>query len=49
MEHKYWLARKRASLANAKQATSGEVRLIHLDLAGRYSVKAADEKSKSDG
>jgi hypothetical protein len=41
MEHRYWLGRKRASVANARRATSAESRLIHLDLAGRYSVKAA--------
>ncbi|HEX8262468.1 MAG TPA: hypothetical protein VF547_06305 [Allosphingosinicella sp.] len=41
MEQAYWLARKRASAANAKQAGSSEARLAHLDLAGRYSVKAA--------
>jgi len=44
MEHKYWLARKRASVANAEQATSSEARLVHLDLAGRYSVKAVESK-----
>ena len=41
MEHRYWLGRKRASAANARRATSAESRLIHLDLAGRYSIKAA--------
>ena len=41
MEHRYWLGRKRASVANARRATSAESRLIHLDLAGRYSIKAA--------
>jgi hypothetical protein len=41
MEQKYWLGRKRTSVANARRATSAESRLIHLDLAGRYSVKAA--------
>ncbi|HMI39908.1 MAG TPA: hypothetical protein VK485_01600 [Sphingomicrobium sp.] len=49
MEQKYWLDRKRASVVNAEQATSSEARLIHLDLAGRYSVKAADEKNKPEG
>jgi len=44
MEQKYWLARKRASAANAEQAMSSEARLIHLDLAGRYSVKAVKSK-----
>lgn len=41
MEHRYWLGRKRASVANARGAASAESRLIHLDLAGRYSIKAA--------
>ena len=44
MEQNYWLARKRASVANAELATSSEARLIHLDLVGRYSVKAVDSK-----
>ena len=46
MEKKYWLGRKKASVAAAAQAASSEARLIHLDLAGRYSVKAAEEGSK---
>lgn len=41
MEHSYWLGRKRASAANAKLASSAEARLAHLELAGRYSIKAA--------
>jgi hypothetical protein len=41
MEKKYWLGRKQASLAMARGAASDEARLIHYDLAGRYSVKAA--------
>jgi hypothetical protein len=41
MEQAYWLARKRASVANARRAGGAEARLVHLDLAGRYSVKAA--------
>ena len=40
MEHAYWLKRKRSSLARAHAATSAEARLVHLDLAGRYSIKA---------
>lgn len=46
MEHKYWLGRKQASVANAKRATTSEARLIHLDLAGRYSVKAVEVASE---
>jgi len=42
MEQKYWLSRKRAAGAMARRATSAEARLIHLELAGRYSVRAAD-------
>ncbi|HEU0099607.1 MAG TPA: hypothetical protein VFQ67_12635 [Allosphingosinicella sp.] len=41
MEQTYWLGRKRISVANARRAASAEARLAHLDLAGRYSVKAA--------
>jgi hypothetical protein len=41
MEKKYWIGRKRASVAMARQATSAEARLIHYDLAGRYSIRAA--------
>ena len=42
MEKKYWIGRKRAAMAMARAATSAEARLIHYDLAGRYSVKAAN-------
>lgn len=41
MEQTYWLGRKRASAANARRASSAQARLVHLDLAGRYSIKAA--------
>jgi hypothetical protein len=41
MEQTYWLKRKRSSLAKARTAIHSEARLIHFDLAGRYSVKAA--------
>ncbi|HEX8653882.1 MAG TPA: hypothetical protein VF693_01485 [Allosphingosinicella sp.] len=41
MEKKYWIGRKRAAMAMARRATSSEARLIHYDMAGRYSVKAA--------
>ncbi len=41
MEQKYWLSRKRAAGAMARRATSAEARLIHLELAGRYSIRAA--------
>ena len=42
MEQAHWLRRKRASIAMAKNAASAAARLIHYELAGRYSVKAAD-------
>jgi hypothetical protein len=40
MEKAYWLGRKRASLKLAQGASSSEARLVHYDLAGRYSLKA---------
>jgi len=40
MEQTYWLGRKRASVKMARVATSSEARLVHYDLAGRYSLKA---------
>lgn len=40
MEKTYWLGRKRAPLKMAQGAVTAEARLIHYDLAGRYSVKA---------
>ena len=41
MEKKYWIGRKRAAMGMAKDATSAEARLIHYEMAGRYSIKAA--------
>ena len=41
MENKYWIGRKRAAGAMARDAVSAEARLIHYELAGRYSIKAA--------
>ena len=40
MEKAYWLSRKRASLKMARNAASSRARLVHFDLAGRYSVNA---------
>src|SRR4051812_45914139 len=40
MEKAHWLSRKRASLKLAQNAASAEARLVHYDLAGRYSLKA---------
>ena len=41
MEYDYWISRKRAAMAMAEGAGDSEARLIHLHLAGCYSVKAA--------
>ncbi len=50
MEKAYWLGRKRASLKSANDAINSKARLIHVDLAGRYSVKAIlAETSVDDG
>jgi hypothetical protein len=42
LEKKYWIGRKRASVGMAREATSAEARLVHYELAGRYSIKAAE-------
>jgi hypothetical protein len=42
LEKKYWIGRKRASMGMARGAASAEARLIHYELAGRYSIKAAE-------
>ena len=41
MEQSYWLGRRRDAAANARRAGGSRARLVHLDLAGRYSVMAA--------
>lgn len=41
MDKSYWIGRKRAAMGMARAATSAEARLIHYELAGRYSIKAA--------
>lgn len=41
MDIKYWTERGRVSSLNARDAATSEARLVHLDLAGRYSVLAA--------
>lgn len=48
MEQKYWLRRKRASALMARNAKTAEARLIHLDLAGRYSVRASHSQPGED-
>ena len=47
MEQAYWLGRKRASLRMAQNAAGGEARLVHYDLAGRYSVKAMSAETQA--
>jgi hypothetical protein len=46
MEKGYWLGRKRASLEAAQDAVSAEARLIHYDLAGRYSLNAMSAETQ---
>lgn len=41
MEIFYWLSRQHAAVAAARRASTAESRLIHYDLAGRYSIRAA--------
>ena len=47
MEKAYWLGRKRASLKAAQNAVSSEARLIHYDLAGRYSLNALSAETQA--
>jgi hypothetical protein len=47
MEKAYWLGRKRASLKMAQNATSARARLVHYDLAGRYSVNAMSAETSA--
>jgi hypothetical protein len=47
MEKAYWIGRKRASLKAAQNAAGAEARLIHYELAGRYSVKAASPETEA--
>ena len=49
MEQVYWLGRERVSLKAAQDAVSAEARLIHYDLAGRYSVKARSAETQAIG
>ena len=41
MEKTYWIGRERAAMVNARAAACAESRLIHYELAGRYSIMAA--------
>ena len=45
MERAYWLSRMCASKVMARGATNAEARLIHYELAGRYSIKAAQSQT----
>ena len=47
MEKKYWLSRQRASLQLAQSAAGSQARLVHYELAGRYSVKASSVESQT--
>jgi hypothetical protein len=47
MEKAHWLGRKRASLKLAQSAAGSEARLIHYDLAGRYSLKAVSAETQA--
>lgn len=47
MEKTYWLGRKRASLKAAQNAVGAEARLIHYDLAGRYSLRALSAETQT--
>jgi hypothetical protein len=42
MDQAYWLERERDAIANARAATLADVRLIHYDLAHRYSIEAVN-------
>ena len=48
MDKAYWLSRKQASLKLARNAASSEARLVHYDLAGRYSVMAVAADSQAN-
>lgn len=43
MDQAYLIDRMRASLAMARTATESAARLVHLELAGRYSLAAGTE------
>ena len=47
VEKAYWLSRKRASLELARKAAGAEARLVHYDLAGRYSLKASSVETQA--
>ena len=41
MEMPYWLRRQHAAVAAARQAKTAQSRLIHYEMAGRSSIRAA--------
>jgi hypothetical protein len=41
MEKRYWIGRKRSAMKMARAARTSQARLIHYELAGLYSIKAA--------
>ena len=45
MGKKYWIGRQGSAMAMARKASSAETRLIHYEMAGRYSIKAATSAS----
>lgn len=49
MDKAYLLARMDAALAMAGKAKDAAVKLIHLDMAGRYSVAASRKDSELHG
>ena len=42
MDRKYWIGRMHAAVRLARKAATAESRLIHYEMAGRYSIKAAN-------
>lgn len=40
VDEAYFLGRMRASLANAEASADAVAKLVHFDLAGRYSIEA---------
>lgn len=40
MDKTYWLRRQHAAVVAARRAKTAESRLIHYEMAGRYSLRA---------
>jgi hypothetical protein len=47
MEKAYYLARGKEAATMARNAATAEARLIHFEMAGRYSIKAASVRQSS--